>query len=250
MTDNISFYINKDAASLKHLFSDKNLTVKSIHDNIYVVNINGKSIDWIIKIYEELRYAKAESKNLKKLKNVNGVPKLLITGFTEDIILSKVPGLDLFDYMQKYGIMKEEQVKRITKKILIILKEIHSMDIIHKDIKPENIMYDKDSDELNIIDFEGKHTEDYWSPEQIKGNVLTVKTDIWSLGSTIYALLTGDCPFGGVSQVLKLKYSFEKEIYSELSEDFKDFITCLLDLNVKSRYTAEECLNHNWLSND
>ena len=120
MTDNISFYINKDAASLKHLFSDKNLTVKSIHDNIYVVNINGKSIDWIIKIYEELRYAKAESKNLKKLKNVNGVPKLLITGFTEDInyiILSKVPGLDLFDYMQKYGIMKEEQVKRITKKI-------------------------------------------------------------------------------------------------------------------------------------
>ena len=221
MTDSkTTLFINKDASSIKNLFLNHNWNIKCIYENIYTIEIENKQIDWIIKIYEKGRFAKKEALNLEILKDVKGIPKLLISKCNDHInynIISKAPGIDLFEYVNKYGIINENKVKNITKKILNILNEIHKKNIIHQDIKLENILYDNKTEEVTLIDFEEKHTIDYWSPEQIKKtNEITTKTDIWSLGVCIFGMLTRECPFGNSKDILHCKYIFPDKIYDIL----------------------------------
>ena len=62
-------------------------------------------------------------------------------------------------------------------------------------------------------------------------------------------MLTRECPFGNNKDILHCKYIFPDKIYDILSENFKDFITYLFDLNVNTRYSALQCLNHPWIKN-
>lgn len=221
LCDSEDFYLNQEW-ELTKLF-EKN--------TLYTISVKDNKLNWLLKTYEKQKYAKREYNNLIKTKNISGVPKILAANISEPfsyLIISKEPGLDLFEYMKQNGPLSEDEIISIAKKMLKILKHIHSLGIIHKDIKPENIIYDSVAEKITLIDFEGKETPVFSSPEQIKKEFLTGKTDIWSLGITLLYLLTGILP-------KKNKFIIPKK--------FEDFFSLMLEEDADIRYDAEDMLD-------
>jgi len=247
MTEETVIFINKDAVKVEEIFLDDEWFLEKLFDNIYSISISQKKLNWLVKVYDKTKYAKRESENLNKLRRIPRVPKTLAVGLSKKfsyVILSQATGMDLFEYTDKHGFFSEEQIIPIAKQILSTIDLIHSNKIIHLDIKPENIIYDKETGNTVIIDFEGKSTEDYRSPEQLNKKNITYKTDIWSTGVTIYYLTHGKVPFKSKNAILE-----KQPIYSKnCTEDFKDFLECLLDKNLYLRYNAKDALNHPWIS--
>jgi serine/threonine protein kinase len=240
-------FINKDASNLSHLFLDEEWNLNKLFQNIYSIYISGQKLGWLVKVYDKPKYAKKESENLHKLQLVQGVPRILAVGLSKCfnyLIISQAPGLDLFEHVEKYGYFSEQNIKPLVSQMLSIIKNIHSKNIIHNDIKPENIIYDPESQNLVIIDFEGKSTDDYRSPEQVLKQKITDKTDIWSIGATIYYIIHGNTPFKSKNAII-----FKHPIYStNISDDFRDFLNCLMDKNINLRYNATDALNHFWIT--
>jgi hypothetical protein len=240
-------FINSDAVKVEEIFLDEEWFLEKLFDNIYSITISQKKLNWLVKVYDKTKYAKRESENLEKLKRIPGVPKTLAVGLSKKfsyLILSQAPGMDLFEYTDKHGFFSEEEILPISKRILTTIDLIHSSKITHLDIKPENIIYDKETGDTVIIDFEGKSTEDYRSPEQVLKKNITQKTDIWSIGATIYYLTHGKIPFRNKNAILEKEPVYSKKY----SEDFKDFLNCLLDKNTNLRYNAKDALNHPWIT--
>lgn len=154
-------------------------------------------------------------KRIHKIINNNpGVIKYLGCFSTEKVYyLILEPGeIDLFEYMQKNGPLNEEKVKDLFKNVFNAIYFMHSKRIIHNDIKLENIIVfvDKEKKEaIKICDFgiskimESKNykkkcgTYYYSAPEQISKCLNSFASDIYSLGVTLYATLTGTFPYQG-----------------------------------------------------
>ncbi|XP_017292926.1 death-associated protein kinase 2 [Kryptolebias marmoratus] len=185
------------------------------------------------------------------------------------LILELVSGGELFDFIaEKENLLESEAIEFITQ-ILEGLKFMHSNNIAHFDLKPENIMLsDKLSPRPNIklIDFglayhfsQGKEyrstsgTPQYIAPEVINYEPLGTAADMWSIGVITYILLSGLSPFQGdtdeetLKNILALKYEFNYHYFSTTSAMAKDFILKLLVNNPIERMSAEECLRHPWI---
>lgn len=146
----------------------------------------------------------------------------------------------------------------------------HSQGVVHRDLKPENFLYEskEDNSDLKIIDFglskvfrPGKGgiskmqtkagTPYYISPEVLAGNY-DEKCDLWAAGCILYTLLCGYPAFCGdddqeiLQLVVKGKYDFEGEEWSEISKEAKDLIKKLI-AKPERRLSASEALEHKWL---
>ncbi len=157
--------------------------------------------------------------------------------------MSQASGMDLYEYVKINGKLQEDETKIVAKKIFRTLRSIHDKKVIHKDIKPENIIYDNNKNRVTIIDFEEKFTTDYQSPEQVNGKKLTVKSDIWSVGVTLFFLLTNRLPFDTEKDILSKKVKYPDYI----SKTCRDFLNCLLERDIDLRYDSDQCLNHIWI---
>jgi serine/threonine protein kinase len=249
MTEPVIVFINDDAKDVSDLFLNKDWKIKKLYDQVYTITIGDYKLDWLVKTYSRQSHAKKEFSNLEKMKNVNGVPKLLASGFSKKLnynMISRAPGCDLYDYVYKNGIMNEKEIRVVAKQLLAIIKNVHACDIIHGDIKPENIIYDRKNKVVTLIDFEDKHTEDYRSPEQVIEKALNYKTDVWSIGITLFFLKTKRVPFEGEREILNKPIKFP----STWSVEFSDFMSCLIERNLRFRYNTSEALNHSWITSD
>lgn len=248
MHDNVVILINDRATKTEELFLNKSWKLKPIFNKVYSINVGDKDLKWLVKVYNSRKQAKKESSNLEKLKNVEGIPKVLVVSLSDSIsyiILSQAPGKDLFEHVSEHGTMSEDEIRDIADQLLNILYDVHSKKIIHKDLKPENVIYDKDTGKVTLIDFEEKFTEDYCSPEQVAGEKVTSKTDIWSLGVLLYFLATGDVPFEGEEEILNAPLKLSKKIFGK---KFRDFLRYLLERDVDLRYDVEDALTHDWVN--
>ena len=120
-------------------------------------------------------------------------------------------GVTLKDHLQKQGRLPVRETLEIVFECCKALDYIHYQGILHRDIKPANILYDVASKQLKITDFsiaeyEGQTTEKqvgtlpYSAPEHfIADRKISYQTDLFALGSVMYQLLTGVCPFQGSS---------------------------------------------------
>ena len=132
---------------------------------------------------------------------------------------------------------------------------------MHRDIKPHNIMFDK-SGEIKLIDFgiskiteKGHETRTIGSPIYMAPEVWDKdygkECDVWSLGVTIYQLLTGDLPVNATRKALlkhKIKNGeFEFPAKSNLTKDCKDLIKKMLKVDPDYRITVQEALDHPWI---
>ena len=141
------------------------------------------------------------------------------------LILEYVEGMTLKDYMIKNPRIPIETIVHIAKQISAGLSHAHQNGIIHRDIKPQNILMKEDLT-CKITDFgiaraygdttltqtnQMLGTVYYLSPEQARGNVSTAQSDIYSLGILIFEMITGQIPFKGESAVaIALKHLQEE----------------------------------------
>lgn len=185
-------------------------------------------------------------------------------------LLCRVSGEELFDFIAEKEELLESEAIDFMKQILKGLAFIHSKNIGHFDLKPENIMLSEKGSPhpiIKLIDFglayhfqpgeeyrSTSGTPQYIAPEIIKYEPLSTAADMWSIGVITYILLSGLSPFQGESSeatlknVIDLKYEYEEVSFRNTSAMAKDFIQKLLVKNPDERMTAEECLLHPWIT--
>ncbi|MEH7512462.1 Stk1 family PASTA domain-containing Ser/Thr kinase, partial [Gottfriedia acidiceleris] len=131
------------------------------------------------------------------------------------IVMEYVEGETLKEYIQHHTPIKPKEVLRIMEQLASALAHAHHFQIVHRDVKPQNILINKEGN-VKITDF-GIATAStaatitqtnsvlgsvhYLSPEQARGGVANKKSDIYSLGIVMFELLTGKLPFSGESAV-------------------------------------------------
>ena len=131
------------------------------------------------------------------------------------IVMEYIEGPTLAEYIHSHGPLSVETAIQFTEQILSGIKHAHDMRIVHRDIKPQNILIDKNK-KLQIFDFgiakalsetsltQTNHvlgTVQYLSPEQAKGEATDESTDIYSIGIVLYEMLVGEPPFNGETAV-------------------------------------------------
>lgn len=167
------------------------------------------------------------------------------------IVMEYVDGMDLKQYIRENHPIPYQKAIDIMEQILNGIAYAHKNGVIHRDIKPHNILIDKDGN-IKITDFgiaialsQNSITQtnsllgsvQYISPEQARGNVVTKQSDIYSLGIVLYELLTGTVPFEGESAVSIALKHFQTPIPS--LRDFDSRIPQPLE-NVVLKATAKE----------
>lgn len=141
------------------------------------------------------------------------------------IVMELVEGITLKDYIQKKGRLTPKEVISITLQVCAGIEAAHSHQIVHRDIKPQNIMISKEgkvkvtdfgiakATSSNTISTNAMGSVHYTSPEQARGGFSDAKSDIYSLGITMYEMITGELPFDGDSTVsIALKHLQEEMI--------------------------------------
>ncbi len=126
-----------------------------------------------------------------------------------------IDGINLSEYISKQGVLKWKDVVHFTMQILKALQHAHDRGIVHRDIKPQNVMLLADGT-IKVMDFGiarfNRETDKtmsekaigsvhYISPEQARGDVTDERSDIYSIGIMMYEMLTGKKPFDGDSPV-------------------------------------------------
>src|SRR5947209_505009 len=125
------------------------------------------------------------------------------------IAMEYIPGQTLAQLLAQMHVLSAEQLVNIGAQICAGLEYAHSKKVVHRDIKPPNIMIAPDGT-VKIMDFgiakagaslthtgEVLGTPNYMSPEQVKGKELDGRTDLFSLGVILYEMATGERPFNG-----------------------------------------------------
>ena len=191
------------------------------------------------------------------------------------LVMERCFGNDLFSRAP----YSEKSAARITSQILSAVAFMHSRNIIHRDLKFDNIMFetmDEDSP-VKIIDFglAKKYssrnqyvtgfggTVTYMAPEILREIPYTSKADIWSVGVICYMLLASEMPFQcedrsqslstrrkvTIDKILERNLKFDKPCWKEISTEAKNMIESLCENNVSKRLTALEALQTKWLRN-
>jgi calcium-dependent protein kinase len=185
------------------------------------------------------------------------------------IINELCTGGELFDKIVVVRHFSETVACNIMRQLLSAVAYCHEKGVIHRDLKPENILIsnskekDKDFFHIKIIDFgtceilkKSKLTEQigtsfYIAPEVLR-NGYNEKCDLWSCGVILYILLSGCPPFYGknekeiFSKILSGNFSFRHKIWKKISEEAKDLVNKLLEINPEKRISAKDALNEKW----
>ncbi|XP_044626879.2 serine/threonine-protein kinase 17A [Equus asinus] len=187
------------------------------------------------------------------------------------LVLEYAAGGEIFDQCvaDREEAFKEKDVQRLMRQILEGVRFLHAHDVVHLDLKPQNILLTSESPlgDIKIVDFglsrimknseelrEIMGTPEYVAPEILSYDPISMATDMWSIGVLTYVMLTGISPFLGDNKqetflnISQMNLSYSEEEFDAVSESAVDFIKTLLVKKPEDRATAEECLNHPWLT--
>ena len=176
------------------------------------------------------------------------------------LVMQFVEGQTLKEYITSNGPLTPEQALPIMRQLVSAISNAHYNGIVHRDIKPQNILMDPDGNVI-ITDFgiamalsataytktnSVLGTVHYLSPEQARGGMATKKSDIYSLGIVFYELLTGKLPFSGESAVsIALKHLQEetpsvRKLYPTIPQSVENVILKATAKDAVSRYRSAD----------
>ncbi|KAL8180337.1 UNVERIFIED_CONTAM: Testis-specific serine/threonine-protein kinase 1 [Gekko kuhli] len=176
---------------------------------------------------------------------------------------------DLLEFIKSKGAMPEEIARKMFRQLCSAIKYCHDLDIVHRDLKCENLLLDKDY-HIKLSDFgfskrlvrdeEGKviHSKTfcgsaaYAAPEVLQGIPYEPKIyDIWSLGVILYIMVCGSMPYDDSNIRKMLRLQKEHRVHfpksKNLSTDCKDLIYRMLQPDVGRRLRIEDILSHTWM---
>ena len=180
----------------------------------------------------------------------------------EYIVMELIEGITLKQYLQKKSVLEPAEVLDFTIQIAKALEHAHSKGIIHRDIKPQNIMLLKDG-MIKVADFgiaslesdieenngEAVGSVHYIAPEQARGQAPDARSDIYSLGIVMYEMLTGKLPYIGSSDVeVAVKHMntdpvSPRELVPDIPEELERICLKAMNSDMDKRYqTASELL--------
>lgn len=250
--------------------------VKSGRDKSSGDQVAIKMIDKQIVDPQDLVLLAREIDIMKKVKHPNVLN--LFEVFENDdqisLVMEFVDGGELFYKIVEKGNYTEADAASIVKQMCAGVAYLHSQGVAHRDLKPENLLCSTRDAEpgapfrVVIADFglskifdAGEQLEtscgtpDYVAPEVITAEGSYDKSvDMWSAGVITYVLLCGFSPFLSTTQtglfekIIQCQYDFPDPEWSGISEQAKDFIRSLLVADPKARLTAEQAVEHPWLS--
>ena len=211
------------------------------------------------------RRFKNESKAIAVLSHPNIVKVFDVSygDMLQYIVMEYVDGITLKEYTQQQGKVNIREALYFVTQILRALQHAHDKGIVHRDVKPQNIMLQSDGT-IKVTDFgiarfsrsETRTMTDgaigsvhYISPEQAKGNITDAKTDLYAVGVVLYEMLTGSLPFQSDNAVSVALMQLQKEpampraLNPEIPVGLEQIIMKAMQKNVIDRYqSASEML--------
>ncbi|MBR3269251.1 MAG: Stk1 family PASTA domain-containing Ser/Thr kinase [Oscillospiraceae bacterium] len=209
---------------------------------------------------EFLRRFRNESKAIAMLSHPN-IVKIFDVGFSERIqfiVMEYIDGITLNEYMEQQGQLGWKDAVHFILQILRALQHAHSKGIVHRDIKPQNIMMLRDGT-IKVMDFgiakfareDGKTGTDkaigtvhYISPEQARGGATDAKSDLYSVGVMLYEMVTGKKPFDTDNPVsiavmhMQAKVPLPHTIRPDLQIGLEEIILKAMEKDPADRYQS------------
>lgn len=194
------------------------------------------------------------------------------------LVLELVDGGMLLDRLITAKKFMEQDARRVMKQLLDGLNYLHSQGVAHRDLKLDNILCTSTKElEVKIADFglsslSGTNTKEaesandgtlrpmrsfvgtpvYMAPEITGSTDYDQSVDMWALGVILYALLCGEFPSTteDTRKPKEWKVSFPQQSWATVSNEAKDLVTKLLQVDAKHRLSAQDALKHRWFSSN
>uniref|UniRef100_A0AAQ6AJV4 MAP/microtubule affinity-regulating kinase 3 n=1 Tax=Amphiprion ocellaris TaxID=80972 RepID=A0AAQ6AJV4_AMPOC len=235
----------------RHILTGREVAIKIIDKT----QLNPTSLQ---KLFREVRIMKTlNHPNIVQLFEVIETEKTLY------LIMEYASGGEVFDYLVAHGRMKEKEARAKFRQIVSAVHYCHQKNIVHRDLKAENLLLDADSN-IKIADFgfsneftEGSKLDTfcgsppYAAPELFQGKKYDgPEVDIWSLGVILYTLVSGSLPFDGQNlkelreRVLRGKY----RVPFYMSTDCEGILRRFLVLNPAKRCSLEQIMKDKWIN--
>ena len=238
-----------------------------VYKGIDVMDHKDVAIKILKKEYAEnedfLRRFRNESKAIAVLSHPN-IVKIYDVGFSEKIqyiVMEYIDGITLKEYIEEEKVLTWKDTVHFVIQILRALHHAHDKGIVHRDIKPQNIMMFTDGT-IKVMDFgiakfareEGKTATDqaigsvhYISPEQASGDVTDARSDIYSVGAMMYEMLTGSKPFDNDNPVAIAVMHMQdiperpRALNPDIPDGLEEIVLRAMEKNPEDRYqsTAE-----------
>ncbi|CAI2382573.1 unnamed protein product [Moneuplotes crassus] len=235
-----------------HRLTEEMVAIKSLNKEFLTDEVSRKKVMKEVKILKKMRH-----KNIIQLLDTFETQKHII------FVMELCSGGDLLNYVRKRRKLTEDYAKAMFKQILEALQYCHRLNILHRDIKLDNIILDSqgiikvgDFGVSKIIDPTQVMYDQCGTPAYIAPEVLRDKgyrgfgIDIWSAGVVLYSMLYGTVPFRAQNMndlhemIIKAKYTLKPEI----SEEARDLLKKILEVDPKKRLTIPQILDHSWFS--
>jgi calcium/calmodulin-dependent protein kinase I len=192
------------------------------------------------------------------------------------LVMEKMTGGELFDRIVQKAFYNENEARNVCKIMLSALQFMHSKGIAHRDLKPENLLLVNQGNDyfIKIADFgfakrcdenanngmgdlkTALGTPSYVAPEILNSKPYNTKVDMWCVGVILYILLGGYPPFIENNEkklfymIRKCKYEFHDQYFNHVSDDAKNLISALIELDPKKRLSANHALENKWICSD
>lgn len=188
------------------------------------------------------------------------------------LVMELVRGGDLFDAISTATKYTEKDASRMILNLTSALKYLHKLNIVHRDVKPENLLVSRHADNAKSLKlgdfglatycnealFTVCGTPTYVAPEILSEVGYGVEVDVWAAGIILYILLCGFPPFVSETnnteelfdKVIDGHFEFSSPYWDDISDSATDLITRMLEVNPETRITAEDVLAHEWIIDD
>eukprot|EP00298_Acanthocystis_sp_HF-20_P005417 c15590_g1_i1.p1 GENE.c15590_g1_i1~~c15590_g1_i1.p1 ORF type:complete len:472 (+),score=143.33 c15590_g1_i1:9-1424(+) len=237
-----------------HKSENRSYALKMIDTEVY--EANKEYIDQESKLLASLNHP-----NIVKFKELYRTPVNFV------LVMEYLEGDQLFEALLSRSNYLEFDSMEIAATILDAVRYLHANNIVHRDIKPQNMIFDSKGPDaiLKLTDFglatvfENTRsvkadcgTTAFMAPEMLQHKSYGPAIDMWSCGVVIYTLICGRAPFEAdtvpelIQKICKGKVEFFSPFWDSVTSEAKDLISHLLEVDPEKRYTAQQALEHVW----